>query len=969
MNLELPPGPSSGSPSKPECHLLPDVPNEDAHCGLFIASTLADSTRCLSPSVSSSVSNEESMDGSVLDSVKVITDDMVKEEQRLYNSGVQEEQKRIEEEKKVLQRMSSESREERYEKLKFLLSKSKIYTEYLVNRIKQQKSEEEQRRQKHKEGRGGKRKQDSSNSKSKRQKKNETNEADEEKSNVETGTFHNSIENTSDAAGKSEAVADEPALIEKALTFGVGEVLDEKRYINGVEVPYLQPKLMMGGILRPYQIEGYSWLKVMYENAVNGILADEMGLGKTVQCIAILSHLVYMGVPGPFLVCAPLSTIPNWLSEFQLFAPEVPTVLFHGSKDVRLQLGKRINKKHKIRDNVFVQPVVITSYEMAMCERKTLAKHEWKYLIVDEGHRIKNTHCRLIRELRMYQSTHRLLLTGTPLQNNLSELWSLLNFLLPEIFDDLGSFETWFDVSCMNDAGSDEKIVNQESSDNILSIMHQILSPFMLRRLKSDVDFNIPPKKEIIVYAPLTQKQKEFYSAVIDKSILNLLKPKEEVTEEPVVPACTQTGRARRKTVKTVQYNLFMENEGESKKPKKSRVKNSEKEYEDDEADLESWVQAVSNSNTKQEENKEEKVKTSQVTVKICGVMMQLRKCCNHPYLLEHPIDPKTGDLVLNESIVSSSGKMCILDQMLAELKKRGHRVLLFSQMTRMLDLIEDFCHLRGYKYCRLDGSTNIDDRKENMIEFNKPNSDKFIFLLSTRAGGLGINLTAADTVIIYDSDWNPQCDLQAQDRCHRIGQNKPVIVYRFVAANTIDEKIIERAAAKRKLEKIIIHKVATPGPSDFLTAALHWILSAIMALHTGMTTTTIPQNTADPQTTGTVRFIDHHNSSTAYHGDRRSPQQFSSLLCRPQTTTTVQQHIMSTADHHNSSAAYYVDPQTTTTVQQHTMSTADHHNSSAAYYVDRRPPQQFSSILCRPQTTTTVQQHTQPTLTVDDAQ
>uniref|UniRef100_A0A0B7AEL0 Helicase ATP-binding domain-containing protein n=1 Tax=Arion vulgaris TaxID=1028688 RepID=A0A0B7AEL0_9EUPU len=440
-----------------------------------------------------------------------------------------------------------------------------------------------------------------------------------------------------------------------------------------------------------------------------------------------------------------------------------------------------------------------------MIDRKYLANHKWKYLIVDEGHRIKNTHCRLIRELRMYKSTHRLLLTGTPLQNNLAELWSLLNFLLPEIFDDLGSFEAWFDINCINEAEAEEKIMQQEMAKNILSMLHQILTPFMLRRLKSDVDLNIPPKKEILVFAPMTNQQMDFYSALVDRTIFKLIDQKNKVED---IVETTPSGRPkRRSTSNKIDYSLLMETDEEKKSNKSSKPSRRRwKDVEQDEKELESWIQAICNTDS-QKIGQEKKLRTSQVTIKMRNVMMQLRKCCNHPYLLEHPLDPKTGDLALTDGVITTSGKMLVLDKMLTELKKRGHRVLIFSQMTRMLDLIEDFCQIRKHDFCRLDGSTHVDDRRDSMNLFNTKNSDKFLFLLSTRAGGLGINLTGADTVIIYDSDWNPQCDLQAQDRCHRIGQTKPVVIYRFVTANTIDQKIIERAAAKRKLEKMIIHK------------------------------------------------------------------------------------------------------------------------------------------------------------------
>ncbi|XP_059141217.1 lymphocyte-specific helicase-like [Physella acuta] len=863
----------NGSPSKPENMCASNIPEEEALCLTFGDGSISGG-RCESPSISSSISNEESIDSFPVDPSKIITEEMLEEEKRLYSSAIKEEEKRKEEEAMLLREMTDQSKEQKFERLKFLLSKSTMYTEYLVERIKKQKEEEEKRRARLQK-KNLKRKQDkeakqsvgedhqnvgkqigSDNEVGKKRparQRNKRKQSDEDTDNLPVKTkgkraktvgsptlspqskspTHENVDNKGDHSdsvkvdsgetaqkddipsslnnepGPSGEKPEEPELFEKALTFGVEEDECSKRVINGEQVPLLQPKLMDGGVLRPYQVEGYSWLKVLYENGVNGILADEMGLGKTVQCVAILAHLVYMGIPGPFLVCAPLSTIPNWFSEFQRFAPKVPTILYHGHKDARAHMSRRIRRKHEIRKGVSVQPVVITSYEIAMIDRKYLANHEWKYLIVDEGHRIKNTHCRLIRELRLYRSTHRLLLTGTPLQNNLAELWSLLNFLLPEIFDDLGSFETWFDINCISDASSEEKIVNQERANNILSMLHQILSPFMLRRLKSDVDLNIPPKKEIIVYAPLTQQQKSFYSALVDRTIFNLLDSKDK--EEEKVET-TPSGRPKRKSTSVVvDYKMMMETEEEKKLNKKEGSKACSvkrwKDWEEEEKEIESWIHTFSEKDkSNNRADKVEKQRTSQVTIKMRNVMMQLRKCCNHPYLLEHPLDPKTGDLALTEGVVTSSGKMLVLDRMLKELKKRGHRVLIFSQMTKMLDLIEDFCQIRGYDFCRLDGSTQMNDRKDSMNVFNET-KDKFLFLLSTRAGGLGINLTAADTVIIYDSDWNPQCDLQAQDRCHRIGQTKPVVVYRFVTANTIDQKIIERAAAKRKLEKMIIHK------------------------------------------------------------------------------------------------------------------------------------------------------------------
>ncbi|GFS25332.1 lymphocyte-specific helicase-like [Elysia marginata] len=700
----------TNSPAKPEIACSSELPQEDAVGPLITGQespSLCNESDVSSQGLSCSVQPSE-----------FITDEMLAEEKRLYSCGVEEEEKRKKDQEMMYQEMAQETKEKKFERLKYLLNKSTLYTQYLVERIKRQKEEEEKRRQrvlkrkakKELEQKAKRTKLDverSASSDSNEVKSKDTTEGAQEDFAKVDETNDDEKVSESKATENNQENSDvlEPALAEKASTFGVNDV---------------------------------------------------------------------------------------------------PTILYHGTKDERAQLAKKIHRGHRIRDKVSVQPVVITSYEVAMIDRRHLGNHEWKYLIVDEGHRIKNTHCRLIKELRLYKSTHRLLLTGTPLQNNLAELWSLLNFLLPEIFDDLGSFEAWFDTNSISDAESSEKLVKQERSESVLNMMHQILTPFMLRRLKSDVDLKIPPKKEVLVYAPLTQLQREMYSALVDKSILGYLDKKNNVEEEVKL---SQTGRPKRKsTLRSIDYSILMESAQEKKiRERKEGSKRRWKDLEEEEKELESWIKAVGDSKPKEEEPC--KQKTSQVTVKMRNIMMQLRKCCNHPYLLEHPLDPATGELALTEGVVSSSGKMLVLDRMLPELKKRGHRVLIFSQMTRLLDLIEDYCQIRKYGFCRLDGATNIEERKENMEIFNKKYSEKFIFLLSTRAGGLGINLVGADTVIIYDSDWNPQCDLQAQDRCHRIGQTKPVVVYRLVTANTIDQKIIERAAAKRKLEKMVVHK------------------------------------------------------------------------------------------------------------------------------------------------------------------
>jgi SWI/SNF-related matrix-associated actin-dependent regulator of chromatin subfamily A member 5 len=330
-------------------------------------------------------------------------------------------------------------------------------------------------------------------------------------------------------------------------------------------------------------------------------------------------------------------------------------------------------------------------------------------MIVDEAHRLKNEHSQLSEVLRTLSSKYRLLLTGTPLQNNLHELWALLNFLLPETFDSSAEFDEVFNAE------------EKQIKDGILTMLHRILRPFMLRRLKSDVEKALPPKIETLVFVGMSQKQKELYLSVLNK---------------------------------------------------------------DHDAVL---------GNTKEK-------------ARLLNILMQLRKAANHPYLFDG-VEDRSIPAHDCEHLIQMSGKVAVLDKLLAKLKAAGSRVLIFSQMTRMLDILEDYLIYRGYEYCRIDGNTGTQARDEAMEIFNAPNSPKFCFLLSTRSGGLGINLATADVVILFDSDWNPQMDLQAQDRAHRIGQKKQVRVYRLITESTVEEKIIERAEIKLRLDALVIQQ------------------------------------------------------------------------------------------------------------------------------------------------------------------
>ncbi|ORY02995.1 hypothetical protein K493DRAFT_207530 [Basidiobolus meristosporus CBS 931.73] len=575
------------------------------------------------------------------------------------------------------------------------------------------------------------------------------------------------------------------------------------RIINGQTVSSRQPILVTGGILKDYQLAGFEWLVSLYENGLNGILADEMGLGKTLQTISFLAYLRERNVWGPYLIIAPMSTLANWVSEFNRFTPTIPVLLYHGSIEERAHMRRK--RMGKLGETF---PVVVTSYELIMNDRKYLQKYAWKYLVIDEGHRIKNMNCKLVRELKSYHSANRLLLTGTPLQNNLLELWSLLNFLLPDIFDSVEIFQSWFDFNDLNEKKGKEKVISDETQHNIVSKLHHILKPFLLRRLKSDVEFQLPKKREYILYAPMTSKQKEYYDAILNGQIHSFLKKRMRIADtepdpeeqalhegESSLSLTLPTGRGhRRSATKNTSYAEVSDDEYFD------QVENIE-EAETAEMPAPKDGESVMSLSTTPPNQKAFK------HMKLQMMMMQLCKVCNHPYLFDGPYDDQTGYLNVTPDIQHSSGKMILLDQLLTALIARGHRVLVFSQMTKMLDLIEDWLMLmKKWRCCRIDGHIHQEERREQIHEFNTDPSIE-VFLLSTRAGGLGINLTAADTVILFDNDWNPQMDLQAQDRVHRIGQTKPVVVYRFVTSNSVESQILDRANSKRTLEKLVIHK------------------------------------------------------------------------------------------------------------------------------------------------------------------
>ncbi|KDO30724.1 hypothetical protein SPRG_04626 [Saprolegnia parasitica CBS 223.65] len=467
--------------------------------------------------------------------------------------------------------------------------------------------------------------------------------------------------------------------------------------------------------LREYQLEGLNWLRWNWHNARPSILADEMGLGKTIQTLAFLDDMRQQyHIPGPFLVVAPLSLIAQWQSECETWT-EMDCVVYHGPSEARdiiqqyefyhLVHGKPDKKKpYKFQ-------ILVTTYEIAIKDIALLSKIQWQCLVVDEAHRLKNQSSRLVEQMRSLKRSYCVLLTGTPLQNKTEELWALLNFLDPDAFPQLAHFMGQF--GSLQDA-------------NQVAELHKILKPYLLRRVKEDVEKALPPKEETIIEVELTTVQKQWYRAIYERNTAFLM----------------------RGTNPSNAPNLM-------------------------------------------------------------NVMMELRKCCNHPYLNNGVEDALCEGLESEaqryEMLVKCCGKMVLLDKLLPRLKEGGHKVLIFSQMVRVLDLLEDYIRTSGHLYERLDGNIRGNERQAAVDRFVKPEYQRFIMLLSTKAGGLGLNLTAADTVIIYDSDWNPQNDLQAQARAHRIGQTHSVKIYRLITRKTYEMHMFHKASLKLGLDRAVL--------------------------------------------------------------------------------------------------------------------------------------------------------------------
>ena len=743
------------------------------------------------------------------------------------------------------------------------------------------------------------------------------------------------------------------------------------------------------GKLKEYQLKGLRWLDNLFDQGINGILADEMGLGKTIQAIAMLAHLSKAQDNwGPFLVVAPNSTLYNWRNELNKFAPSLNVIPYWGSNNnrkiirkffVQSKLGKRESKMH----------VTITSYNLAVIDSKSFHRVRWQYIILDEAQAIKNNTSQRWKTLLGFKSRNKLLLTGTPIQNSMSELWALLHFIMPDLFDSLDQFKEWFSKDIESNSEDRRKL-------NIIQLnrLHAILKPFMLRRVKKDVEKEIGKKTEHKILCKMTSRQHEFYMSLKNKlslnqffemvennrNLLNLVMQLRKVCNHPELFERRQfsasyifhESKKRAKGIRSQShlqvmyanwvnpikfklptlvfheiYQFGYESDPKHDFLSKGYIHNSDYTWNDvynrDSEDLDapqkscfSFLYLLGMSGSSYEKTMKEHQLLTQLTIyhanrfygrksylehinsliegtktnnerpwellkisscfKYYGfkndrfklgapkstnklrnslitfrlpelrvymprvVSCPIQVCCSdtgftnlswriqssplnsyllygsnkyYPYYQWLPtskikesmysrvtryrenkhfkglLRDSKNDLMVKikapsfNTMIADSAKLKYLDKLLIRLKEEGHRVLIFCQMTKMLNILEEYLLRRNYTYFRLDGNTDISDR-DQMVQEYQTNPNIFAFILSTRAGGLGVTLTAADTVIFYDNDWNPTMDAQATDRAHRIGQTKDVNVYRLVTKNTIEERILKRAQQKKNVQQTV---------------------------------------------------------------------------------------------------------------------------------------------------------------------
>lgn len=719
------------------------------------------------------------------------------------------------------------------------------------------------------------------------------------------------------------------------------------------EIPFL-----LRGTLREYQHDGLDWLAGLYANNTNGILADEMGLGKTIQTIALLAHLAsYHEVWGPHLVVVPTSVMLNWEMEFKKWCPGFKILAYYGTQEER-------KRKRQGWNNDDIWNVCITSYQLVLQDQQVFKRRRWHYLILDEAHNIKNFKSQRWQTLLGFNTQARLLLTGTPLQNNLTELWSLLFFLMPAEngvggFADLQEFHDWFHKPETQILESGREQMDDEARA-IISKLHKVLRPYLLRRLKADVEKQMPAKYEHVEFCRLSKRQRELYDGFLARadtkqtlsggnylSIINCLMQLRKVCNHPdlfvdrpimtsfkmsrsvvaeyeyterrvqslvaeplmttvdvgflnLIPTRYETmssltadsvarlsshralggmreaQRTRAQASSTeldpstvgssigylesaARWGRFEELQhcvylnalrrqqrpiygknlvdlltiGTNSRPQKPRPKAPQKLMAWFEEDSTLLRAACPSLPQRADQLKITIEKFSCVTPAVItrdleqfilgrrGVQAftdeDLRLSAPvrwAPFIpKEPPLDPwhearmrLTIQFPDKRLLQYDCGKLQALDKLLRKLQSGGHRALIFTQMTKVLDILEQFLNIHGHKYLRLDGATKVEQRQILTDRFNH-DPRILCFILSTRSGGLGINLTGADTVIFYDQDWNPAMDKQCQDRCHRIGQTRDVHIYRLISEHTIEANILRKASQKQMLDDVVIQE------------------------------------------------------------------------------------------------------------------------------------------------------------------
>ncbi|XP_072537967.1 SWI/SNF-related matrix-associated actin-dependent regulator of chromatin subfamily A containing DEAD/H box 1A isoform X2 [Salminus brasiliensis] len=499
--------------------------------------------------------------------------------------------------------------------------------------------------------------------------------------------------------------------------------------------------------LQQYQLIGLKWLILLHQHKLSGILADEMGLGKTIQAISFLAHLYQKGNKGPHLITVPSSTVDNWVRELELWCPSLKVIVYYGSVEDRKYL------RHDILNNQVEFNVIVSTYNLTIGnenDRSLFRKLKLKYAVFDEGHMLKNMNSLRYRHLMGINAEHRLLLTGTPLQNNLLELISLLNFIMPSMFSSSTS-----QISKMFSTKSSE----EESSFHKERIAQAklIMKPFILRRVKSEVLKQLPPKLEKIEMCHMSDAQQELYDKLLKKLKNTVAGEKREL--------CNVMMQLRKMANHPLLHRQYYSTEK---------------------------LAAMSRAMLKEPTHFDANPARIQEDMEVMSDFELHNLCKEYSSISSYQLD---------KQLLLDSGKFSLLTKLLAKLKEKGDRVVLFSQFTMMLDIVEVLLKHLGHEYVRLDGSTPMAERIGLIDKYNT-DPEVFVFLLSTRAGGQGINLASANTVILHDIDCNPFNDKQAEDRCHRMGQTRTVQVIKLVSKDTIEACMLRAGQEKLKLEQ-----------------------------------------------------------------------------------------------------------------------------------------------------------------------